>query len=121
MFEERLPTVASTLIFHKASGWLQLACVSDFAFVGWTDMRRLNRDHRCRVAIQRSKFHLVGVAIAIDMHNGPHIARLQTFGSDVGRQNNAGMFFDHVAFHFLREYTVTNLPASSPLSTIQTL
>jgi hypothetical protein len=36
------------------------------------------------------------------MHDRAHVTCLQTFGGDVAFQNNAVMFFDHIAFHALR-------------------
>ena len=83
----------------QSSSRLQFAGVGDFAFVGGADLRGLDGDDGGGVAIERGELHLVGQPVAIDMHDRPHVARLQIFGGDGGRQNYAVMFFDHKSFN----------------------
>jgi len=64
------------------SGQLQFPCVGDFTFVDGTDLARFHRDHGRRVSVQRGKLHFVGQAVAINVHDGPHVAGFQAFGAN---------------------------------------
>jgi hypothetical protein len=66
------------------------------------DFIGLHRRHGRRVPGERRKLHFVGRTIPVNMHDRPHVACFQTFGWNGGFQNNAVVFFNHVAFHILR-------------------
>jgi hypothetical protein len=47
------------------------------------------------VPVQRGEFHFIGMAIAVNMDDGSHIASLQSFCGDWSGKDDSFVFFDH--------------------------
>ena len=60
-----------------------------------SNLRDLDRRHDGRVAVQSRELNLKRLTVWVNVHHSPHVADLQTFFRDRGRQNDPVVLCDH--------------------------
>jgi hypothetical protein len=69
--------------------------VRDLALRDRADLVSLQCHHRCGPAVERNELELLGRTVAIHMHDGAHVASLEAFIWNGGRQDDPSVFSDH--------------------------
>jgi hypothetical protein len=76
----------------------QGSSVCDLAGRDWPTLICFDRNNGGSPPIQGNEFKLVGFPIPVNMDDGAHVAREQTFLWKSGRENRAVMFVHHHSF-----------------------
>src|ERR1035441_8750073 len=95
--------------------------MGDFVRSNRTDLLGIQGNDGCGAPLEGNELDLVTLAVGVDVDDGTDVASLQTFGREVGLEDDAIMFGDHGASSPGRGYAVTKRGAAAPRSTIQTV